>query len=231
MSRTTRCARWRLRVKTPADKPYLVSFARSTTSASVSNVSTEATGPKISSRTMRMSSVQLSKIAGLMNAPLARAPSRLRRSPPHSRSAPSLRPISTYSSTLSRCAWWIIGPICTEGSKGSPILILRVRSTNCLMKASLTLEWTKMRVPLLHTWPLEYQLASMAADTASRTSASSNTMSGDLPPSSIWIFLRVGAASAQMADPVAISPVNDTLEMPGWRVSSWPVSLAPRMTL
>ncbi len=42
-----------LSVQTPADRPYGVLFAFSTASSGVRNVSTERTGPKISSRAIR----------------------------------------------------------------------------------------------------------------------------------------------------------------------------------
>ena len=50
-----RCARDRFEVQTPAASPYSVSLASRTTSSSLSNGMIAATGPKISSRTTRMS--------------------------------------------------------------------------------------------------------------------------------------------------------------------------------
>src|SRR5712692_3153928 len=53
-----------LSVQTPADRPYGVLFAFSTASAGVRNVSTERTGPKISSRAIRYDCETLVKSVG-----------------------------------------------------------------------------------------------------------------------------------------------------------------------
>src|SRR5580700_2149025 len=59
----TRCARVKSLVKTPAASPNSVALARSMTSCSSSNSSTAMTGPKISSRTIVISSWQASNTA------------------------------------------------------------------------------------------------------------------------------------------------------------------------
>ena len=86
---------------------------------------------------------------------------------------------------------------------------------------------TKTRVPFEHTSPAEKKLASSADDTADSRSASSNTISGDLPPSSSVTCLSVDAASAITILPVAASPVSETLAIPRWRVSAWPTRASP----
>jgi hypothetical protein len=53
-----------LSVHTPADRPYGVLLAFSTASAGVRNVSTDSTGPKISSRAMRCACETPVKIVG-----------------------------------------------------------------------------------------------------------------------------------------------------------------------
>ena len=71
--------------------------------------------------------------------------------------------------------------------------------------------------------------------TASRAlsrSASSNTITGFLPPSSKWSRLRVAADWAWMAEPVADSPTNAMAAMPGCSVRERPaVSPRPCTTL
>ena len=46
---------------------------------------------------------------------------------------------------------------------------------------------------------------------AAAASASSNTMTGALPPSSRWTRLRVGAAAAATSMPARTDPVTDTM--------------------
>jgi len=71
----------------------------------------------------------------------------------------------------------------------------------------------------------------MAADTACSRSASSNTSSGDLPPSSIVTRLREPAAVCITFLPVDTEPVSDTLATPGCSASSAPVLPRPCSTL
>ena len=64
MPLATRSARPMSRDQTDPDSPYGESLARRTASASSSNGMTATTGPKISSRAMRIPGVQPSKTAG-----------------------------------------------------------------------------------------------------------------------------------------------------------------------
>ena len=74
-----------------AARPYGVSLAMATASASVSNSITDRTGPKISSRAIVMSLRTPSKTVGGTNQPPVS--SRIR-SPPVTTRAPSSRPTS-----------------------------------------------------------------------------------------------------------------------------------------
>lgn len=58
----------------------------------------------------------------------------------------------------------------------------------------------------------------MAHSTASATSASSNTISADLPPSSMDVGRRLAAAATFTRRPVSTLPVNATLLTPGWEL-------------
>ena len=63
-----------------------------------------------------------------------------------------------------------------------------------------------------------------AASSARSRSASANTMTGFLPPSSKWTRFRVGAPWAMIAEPVALSPTKATALMSGCSVSALPAS-------
>ena len=60
-----------LSVQTPAESPYSVVFAFSTASSGVRNVSTDSTGPKISSRAIRCDGVTPVKSVGRKNQPFS----------------------------------------------------------------------------------------------------------------------------------------------------------------
>ena len=65
----------------------------------------------------------------------------------------------------------------------------------------------------------------MAISAARSRSASSKTISGDLPPSSMVTSFREEAAELAITFlPLATPPVNDTLAMPGCSVRYCPVS-------
>ena len=75
-------------------------------------------------------------------------------------------------------------------------------------------------------------LLSIAPVTAASRSASSNTMNGALPPSSMLVFLIVGAHCASSLAPTSVDPVKVSLRTSGLAVSSPPVSPeGPVMTL
>ncbi len=53
--------------------------------------------------------------------------------------------------------------------------------------------------------------------------ASSNMISGDLPPSSSVRRLRLPAAALTISRPTSVDPVNEILSTSGWAVSAAPV--------
>src|SRR4029450_9935348 len=75
--------------------------------------------------------------------------------------------------------------------------------------------WTKRRVPALQIWPEFWNTAIAAPGTAASRSASAKTMSGDLPPSSIDMRLRLPAAARMIFCPTSVEPVNAILSTPG----------------
>ena len=70
-------------------------------------------------------------------------------------------------------------------------------------------------------------MASTTPSTALSRSASSNTMKGDLPPSSRVSFLPVPAVASRIRRPTSVEPVNAILSMPSWRTISSPVRPSP----
>src|SRR5579859_7402959 len=104
-----------LSVQTPADSPYGVLLAFSTASAGVRKVSTDSTGPKISSRAMRCACETPVNTVGGNQKPLTGSS--------HGgdqRCAPSASPISDSSRILASWAAELIAPTSVFLSSGSP---------------------------------------------------------------------------------------------------------------
>ena len=66
---------------------------------------------------------------------------------------------------------------------------------------------------------------------AAAASASSNTMTGALPPSSRWTRLREGAAAAATSMPARTEPVTETMAGVSCTTRARPVSRSPQTTL
>src|SRR5690606_12430566 len=81
-----------------------------------------------------------------------------------------------------------------------------------------------MRLAHTHVWPAFLNLDAMAPATARSRSASSNTMKGALPPSSIDTFFMVPAHCSISCLPTLVDPVNDSLRTMGLPVSSPPTT-------
>ena len=140
----------RSRVQTPADRPNDVEFAMRAASWGVSKVSTLSTGPKISSRAIRMVGSTPAKTVGSMKRPFGVS----RRPPPSRSSAPSARPASTRSRILPNCSSVAIAPTLVAGSSGSPTGTVLARSTTRAMNSSAIERWTRRRLPLLQHSPM-----------------------------------------------------------------------------
>ena len=81
-------------------------------------------------------------------------------------------------------------------------------------------------------WPVLRYLEAMAPSTAASRSASSKTMKGALPPSSMETFLTVPAQAAISCLPTSVEPVKVSLRTRGLAVSSPPMAPEePVMTL
>src|SRR5919202_5028592 len=89
-----------------------------------------------------------------------------------------------------------------------------------------------MRLAQTQVWPVLRYFDAIAPCTAASRSASSKTMKGALPPSSMEVFLIVGAHCASRIRPTSVLPVKVSLRTSGLPVSSLPVSPeGPVMTL
>src|SRR5260370_2706487 len=73
-------------------------------------------------------------------------------------------------------------------------------------------------------WPVFLYLEARAPSTAASRSASSKTMKGALPPSSMEVFLTVFEHCSSSTLPTAVEPVNVTLRTIGLEVISPPIA-------
>ena len=81
-----------------------------------------------------------------------------------------------------------------------------------------------------HVWPAFLYLEIMAPFTASSISASSKTINGALPPSSIEVFFTVVAHCASKSLPISVEPVKLNFLTIGFEESSPPISDADPVT-
>ena len=107
--------------------------------------------------------------------------------------------------------------------------------TRTLAKASATratkLSWmercTSSRLPAVQVCPAFCTMARTMMGTARSASTSSNTICGDLPPSSSTHFTAFLAAACCTSVPTSLEPVKEMKSMPGWPASAAPAS-SPR---
>ena len=88
-----------------------------------------------------------------------------------------------------------------------------------------------MRLEQTQVCPALRYLETMAPCTAASISASSNTINGALPPSSIEVRFTVAAHSAINCLPTGVDPVKVTLRTIGLLVSSAPISPVRPVTI
>ena len=87
-----------------------------------------------------------------------------------------------------------------------------------------------MRFEQMQVCPALRNFATIAPATAASRSASSNTMKGALPPSSIDTFLTVSAAPRISSLPISVDPVKVSLRTFGLASSSPPMARAEPVT-
>src|SRR5450755_3355965 len=220
------CAIQRIRlplsVQTPADSPYGVLFAFVTASCGVRNVSTDSTGPKISSVAIRCDWLTPVKTVGANQKPRAGS-----WHGGDQRSAPSASPAADSSRILSSCWRELIAPISVFLSSGSPSLREPSLSLSRPITASATDSWTSSREPAQQTWPWLKKMPLTIPSTAASIGASSNTTLAALPPSSRVSFLPVPATARWISLPTSVEPVNAILSTPGCATRAWPVAPSP----
>src|SRR5215218_386791 len=90
--------------------------------------------------------------------------------------------------------------------------------------------WTRIRLAHTQVWPALRYFEAIAPLTASSRSASSKTMKGALPPSSIEVFFTVLAHCSRRSLPIAVEPVKESFRTVGFDVISPPISLADPVT-
>ena len=180
------------------------------------------TGPKISSRTMRMSVRHASKMVGIRNAPRSNAaPRRLcrpRRAPrpptsPTRRSpAPARAAADHQRADLRLVVRRIAHTSCARrGDESSTTVVDRALDKDAAPRAAIL------------AGVVETDMGACGREPFSR-SASAKTMLGLLPPSSREIFFMLSAASRMISWPVVVSPVKAILPMPGCAAMAAPPS-------
>ena len=88
-----------------------------------------------------------------------------------------------------------------------------MRSASRTANSSATERCTKKRLAAVHASPMLRILATIAPSTAMSRSASSKTMNGALPPSSIDVRTTVSAHWASSSRPTCVEPVKDSLRI------------------
>ena len=126
-----------------------------------------------------------------------------------------------YSSTFSYCGGVVTGPTCVSASIGSP-MPRRARDGEQLLDERVVdaCPARSRREPAMQVWPVAAKMPEIAPFTACSRSASSNTMLGDLPPSSSAMRLKPRAAfSLITAARLRRAPVKAILRPAGARTS------------
>ncbi len=150
--------------------------------------------------------------------------------PPTTTVAPFAVASVTCSSALSTALPSISGPIVVPALIPSPTLSAWTAAVSFATNASWTPSWTSRRFAQTQVWPALRNFETIAPLTAASRSASSKTMNGALPPSSIDVFLTVAAHCASSTLPISVDPVKLSFRTVGFDVSSPPMSPAEPVT-
>ena len=159
-------------------------LAFSTASAGVRKVSTDSTGPKISSRAIRWAWVTLVNTVGGNQKPCLGSSHGGDQRP-----APSASPMSESSRILASCSAELMAPMSVFLSSGSPTRSVAIRRLRRSSTSSATDSWTSSREPAQQTWPWLKKMPLTMPSMAWSMGASSKTMLAALPPSSRVTFL------------------------------------------
>ena len=104
-----------------------------------------------------------------------------------------------------------IGPSWVASSVPGPIRNAPIRCASRDPNSSATASCTRNRFAAVHACPPLRIFASIAPSTAASRSASSSTMNGSFPPSSIEQLTIRSAACFSSNRPTSVEPVNDSL--------------------
>ena len=124
------------------------------------------------------------------------------------------------------------GPMAVSAAMPLPRRRSAAAAANRSAKASWMPDCTRMRLAQTQVWPALRYLQIRAPCTAFSKSASSNTMNGALPPSSMEVRLTVAAHCSMSSLPTSVEPVKVSLRTKGLPVSSAPMAgVSPASTL
>ena len=196
-----------------------MSLARRMPSSSSAKRRMPATGPKVSSCDIAMSSVTPVSSVGSKNRP-PRSWRRRRAAPRRPWRARRRR-----AHDLLEPCWSISGPTSTPCSVPGPTRSARDRlARSARRRRRGSPSCTSRRLAAMQTWPALRNLQMIAPATAASRSASSKTRNGALPPSSSESFLTCPAHCAISSLPTAVEPVKPILRTIGLPVSSPPIA-------
>ena len=137
--------------------------------------------------------------------------------------------MAMYLSTVCSCFSVASGPRSRPGCMPLPILSAATRASSLSVKACLTLGTTRMRLVPVQAWPVSEKPPLIARSTARSRSASSITISGFLPPSSIC--RRVVRCTVRwICVPAVVEPVKEIARILLELVMTGPTSPARPVT-
>ena len=152
------------------------------------------------------------------------------REPPTTTVAPAATVSSTIRCTRSICFSLIIGPSATSPAAGLPTGRRAARSVSAARYSSAIDSCTRCRLTARQIWPWCRNEPHAPADEAASMSASSSTISGQLPPSSSTTRFSPRPAVSPTTRPVFVDPVNEIIRTFGSSTSAWPTSGPPQKT-
>ncbi len=122
------------------------------------------------------------------------------------------------------------GPNTVSASKGSPHTDRSASAASASTRSSCIPASTSTRVAAVQSWPALKYAAPATASAVVATSASANTSTGALPPSSRWTRHSRSAAIVATCRPARGLPVRLTMATDRWRTRAWPVAAPPHTT-
>mmetsp|Transcript_9611 Transcript_9611/g.13055 ORF Transcript_9611/g.13055 Transcript_9611/m.13055 type:complete len:222 (-) Transcript_9611:33-698(-) len=124
----------------------------------------------------------------------------------------------------------IRGPCVVSASCPFPVTNRDTRATSFSLNCLYTVSCTRKRLAHTQVCPLLRNLDIIAPSTARSKFASSKTMKGAFPPSSMEVLFTVPAHCCRRSLPVAVDPVKLSLATEGWEASTAPTSEALPVT-